>query len=245
MFQERIKAGEDISVEEFLYPILQAYDSVAMDVDMEIGGNDQMFNMLAGRTLMKKMNNKEKFVLTTKLLTDPTGKKMGKTEGNMINLDDKPSDMFGKIMSWPDELIGLGFELCTKVPVNEVEEIKKMNPRDQKARLAQEIVKMYHGQKEAKKAEEEFNKIFRDKDLPSDIPVFKTDKVNYFISDLLFDTKLASSKNEAKRLVEGGGVEILDGDKKERIIDWKKEINLKDGFIIKVGSRKFVKILLR
>jgi tyrosyl-tRNA synthetase len=105
MFQERIKAGDDITVQEFMYPILQALDSVAMDVDMEIGGNDQTFNMLAGRNLMRKMKNKEKFVLTTKLLTDPTGKKMGKTEGNMINLDDDAKDMFGKIMSWPDELM--------------------------------------------------------------------------------------------------------------------------------------------
>lgn len=250
MFQKRIEAGDDIHVHEFLYPILQAYDSVSMDVDMEIGGNDQTFNMLAGRTLMKKMNNKEKFVLTTKLLVDPAGKKMGKTEGNMINLDDSPNEMFGKIMSWPDSLIGLGFEICTKVSMQDLTEIKNeltndTNPRDTKARLAKEIVKIYHGEKEAGVAEEEFNKVFRNKELPTDILVFETPKNPYPILDLLFDTKLASSKNEAKRLIEGGGVEVQMGDKKERIVDWKKEVDLEDGMIIKVGNRKFIKIKLK
>jgi len=246
MFQKRIKEGRDIHVHEFLYPILQAYDSVTMDVDMEIGGNDQTFNMLAGRTLMKKMKDKEKFVLTTKLLVDPTGKKMGKTEGNMINLDDNPEEMYGKIMSWPDNLISLGFELCTIISLNEINDIEKiLNPRDQKARLAKEIVKMYHGEKAAEIAEEEFNKVFRNRELPSDIPVFETDKNNHFVLDLLFNAKLAASKNEAKRLVEGGGVEIINGDKKEKIADWKKEINLENGMVIKVGSRKFVKIKIK
>ncbi len=240
MFQERIKAAQDIHVHEFLYPILQAYDSVAMDIDMEIGGNDQTFNMLAGRTLLKKMKNKEKFVIATKLLVDPTGKKMGKTEGNMINLDDDPKDMYGKVMSWPDSLMGLGFEICTSIPVEDVNAI--INPREAKGRLAKEIVKLYHGEDAAETAEQEFNKVFRDKELPDDIAVFESDKNNYNILNLLFDTKLASSKNEAKRLVEGGGVEVLYGDKKERITDWKKEIILENGMIIKVGSRKFIKI---
>jgi len=251
MFQERMKAGEDISAQEFFYPILQAYDSVVMDVDMEIGGNDQTFNMLAGRTLMRKMKNKEKFVLATKLLVDATGKKMGKTEGNMVNLDENPNDMYGKVMSWPDGLVVPALEICTRVPMDKIEEVKKMpNPRDQKVFLAKEIVKMYHGEKEAQKAEEEFNKIFRNKELPSDMPVFEVTKNNYFISDLLVESKLVSSKNEAKRLVEGGGVEIINGDptngdNKERISDWRKEVILEDGMIIKVGSRKFVKISLR
>lgn len=252
MFQERIKAGEDIHVPEFLYPILQAYDSVTMDVDMEVGGNDQTFNMLAGRTLMKKMKNKEKFVLTTKLLVDSTGKKMGKTEGNMINLDDAPNDMFGKVMSWPDELISLAFEVCTNVPMPEIEKIKALtNPKDQKMRLAKEIVRMCHGEKFAEKAEQEFNKVFGNKELPSDIPVFETDKANYLILDLLFDTKLASSKKEAKRLIEGGGVqvEILNSDNqtpnKTKIQNWREELKLEDGMIVKVGSRRFVKIKIK
>jgi tyrosyl-tRNA synthetase len=250
MFQKRIKEGGDIHVHEFLYPILQAYDSVTMDVDMEIGGNDQTFNMLAGRTLMKKMKDKEKFVLATKLLTDPTGKKMGKTEGNMINLDDDPKNMYAKIMGWPDGLIGVGFEICTRISMQELADVKNKlkdgsSLRDLKARLAKEIVRMYHGEKSAEMAEEEFNKVFRNKELPSDIPVFQANKSQYFISDLLFDTKLASSKKEAKRLVEGNGVEIQTGDKKERVTDWKKEVNLEEGMIIKVGSRKFVKIKIK
>src|SRR4030043_655259 len=125
MFQERIKKDKPIYLHEFFYPLAQAYDSVAMDVDLEIGGNDQTFNMLCGRQLMKALKNKEKFVLTTKLLNDPSGKKMGKTEGNIINLDEKPNEMYGKIMSWPDSLIFPGFELCTDLSIEEVNQIKK------------------------------------------------------------------------------------------------------------------------
>lgn len=252
MFQERMKASKDISAQEFFYPILQAYDSVAMDVDMEVGGNDQTFNMLAGRTLMKKMKNKEKFVITTKLLVDSKGKKMGKTEGNMVNLDENLNDMYGKIMSWPDELIVTAFEICTMVSLEKIEEIKKMsNPRDQKAQLAKEIVKMYHGQKEAEKAEAEFNKIHRDKELPSDIEILEISAGKYSIIDLLClpagrqATPLATSKNEAKRLVEGNAVEIINGENKIKITDWNKEINLQDGMIIKVGSRRFAKIKIK
>ena len=124
MFQERTKMGKEIYLHEFLYPIFQAYDSVTMDVDMEIGGNDQTFNMLAGRTLMKKLKNKEKFVLATKLLTDPTGRKMGKTEGNLIALDEAPTEIFGKVMAWTDEIIGLGLELLTDVPTHEIQTTK-------------------------------------------------------------------------------------------------------------------------
>jgi tyrosyl-tRNA synthetase len=116
------------------------------------------------------------------------------------------------------------------------------NPRDQKARLAKEIVRMYHGEKEAEKAEQEFNKVFRDKELPSDMPVFETSRKEYPVLDLLCDTRLADSKSEAKRLVEGGAVEILHGDEKEKITNWKKEIRIKDGAVIKVGSRKFLKL---
>src|SRR3989339_438843 len=129
MFQERIKAGREVYVHEFLYPIFQAYDAVTMEVDLEIGGNDQMFNMLAGRDLMKRKKHKEMFVLTTKLLVDPTGKKMGKTEDNMITLNDSANDMFGKVMSWPDSMIASGFEICTSLDFSNFTDEK---PRDQK-----------------------------------------------------------------------------------------------------------------
>jgi len=239
MFQRRISENLPISLEEFMYPLMQGYDSVAMDVDLEVGGNDQMFNMLAGRTLQKNYNAKDKDVMTLKLLLGTDGRKMSKTFDNFIALDGEANGMYGKVMSIKDELIDDYFELATRLPVREVEEIKKMpNPRDQKARLAFEIVKMYHGEKEAQKVEEEFNKVHRDKELPSDMPVFETEKKEYFLPDLLCDTGLAPSKNEAKRLVEAGAVDINSITEKE----WKKNIEIKDGMIIKVGSRKFIKI---
>ncbi|MCK4454321.1 tyrosine--tRNA ligase [Candidatus Parcubacteria bacterium] len=236
MFQKRIKAGKDIHLHEFLYPIFQAYDAVTMNVDMQIGGNDQTFNMLAGRTLMKKLKNKEKFVLTTKLLVDPTGKKMGKTEANMINLDESPKEMYGKIMRWPDSLINVGFELCARVSMDEVKKIT--NPRSAKARLAKEIVKTHHGEKKAISAEQEFNKIFKEKKLPSKIPEIKITEKSLNILELLVETKIAPSKSEAKRLILQKGVKI---DNKVQD-DWQKDIKTKKGMIIQAGKRRFVKI---
>ena len=236
MFQKRIKASRDIHVHEFLYPIFQAYDSVTMDIDLEIGGNDQTFNMLAGRTLMKKMKNKEKFVLATKLLVDPAGKKMGKTEGNIVGLDEKPDKMYGEIMSWPDEIINIAFELCTDTPMVEVKKIT--NPRDAKARLAKEIVAVCHNKKAAELAEKEFNKIFREKKLPSKIPSIRIKEKYLNILSLLVKTKLSSSRAEAKRLVLQKGVKI-DNQLQE---DWQKAIEIKKGQVVQVGKKKFVKI---
>lgn len=246
MFQKRIKAGKDIHLHEFLYPIFQAYDAVSMDVDMQIGGNDQTFNMLAGRILMKKLKNKEKFVLTTKLLTDPTGKKMGKTEANMINLDESSKEMYGKIMKWPDSLINMGFELCTKVSVDEVKKI--INPRNAKARLAFEVVKLYHSEEKAKKAEEEFNRIFKEKKTPSKMPIFIAPKNEYQILDFLIWLNLAKSKGEARRLIAQGGIKIIKETKNKKqetriLKDWQGEIKMEGGMIVQVGKRKFVRIV--
>lgn len=245
MFQERIKAGKQICAHEFLYPIFQAYDSVTMDVDMEIGGNDQTFNMLAGRTLMKKMKNKEKFVLTTKLLTGPTGKKMGKTEGNVVNLDENPEDMFGKIMSWPDSLIAIGFEICTDVPMERVKQAEKdmqsgkLNPRDAKLDLAQEIVKIYHGEDEAKKAREYFVNTFSKKETPDEIKEVKIEKEKIALVDILIMSENAKSKGDARRKIEQGGVEI-DG---QKITDWKMELDKSyNDKVIKVGKFGFIRI---
>ena len=189
-------------------------------------------------------NNKDKSILTTKLLLGSDGRKMSKTYNNFVAIEDAPNDMFGKIMSMSDNLIDEYLELATRLSVKEIKETKKLsNPRDQKARLAREIVKMYHEEKEAVKAEEEFNKIFRNKELPSDMPIFEVTENNYAILDLMLDAKLAVSKNEAKRLVEQNAVEIIIGDKKQKIIDWKAEVNIEDGMIIKVGNRRFVKII--
>lgn len=245
MFQRRIEENLPINLREFMYPLMQGYDSVVMDVDLEIAGSDQTFNALIGRELQKIYHNKDKYVLTTKLLLGTDGRKMSKTYQNFIAIEDDPRDMFGKVMSISDELIDDYFELATRLREEEIREIKELpNPRDQKARLAKEIVRLYWGEQDANAAESEFNKVFRDKQLPEVIPEFAIDKKEYFILDLLCDTRLASSKNEAKRLVEGGGVEMQIGDKKEKITDWKREIILESGAIIKVGSRKFIKIHL-
>jgi len=245
MFQERIKKDRPIYLHEFLYPLAQAYDSVAMDVDLEIGGNDQTFNMLCGRELMKAVKNKEKFVLTTKLLNDPTGKKMGKTEGNMINLNEKPSEMYGKIMAWPDSLILAGFELCTDTSVEEIKTIEmqignnKLNPRDVKARLAKEIVRIHHSEKDAEKAEQEFNRVFKEHKTPSQITNYKLKSIKTNILDLLVKTKLAPSKSEAKRLVEQGAIKIDNSVTK----DWRAVINIKKGIIVQAGKRKFIRLI--
>lgn len=246
MFQERIKAGKQIYAHEFLYPIFQAYDSVIMDVDMEIGGNDQTFNMLAGRTLMKKIKNKEKFVLTAKLLTDPTGKKMGKTEGNAVDLDENPEDMFGKIMSWPDSLINIGFEVCTDVPMKNIKQMEKdmqsgkLNPRDAKLDLAEEITKIYHNEDEAKKAREYFINTFSKRETPADIAEIKIDTDAISLADFIVLSGNAKSKGDARRKIEQGGVEI-DGKKN---IDSKTILDKKNnGSTLKIGKLGFVKIM--
>lgn len=236
MFQERIKQGKEIFVHEFLYPIFQAYDSVTMNVDLEIGGNDQTFNMLAGRMLMRKMKNKEKFVLTTRLLTDSQGKKMGKTEGNMVNLDERPGEMFGKIMSWPDEIIGTAFELCTNISLSELKQIT--NPRDQKIKLAKEIIAVFYDKKAADSAEKEFNKIFKEKGTPSEISEIRIEKISLGTLDFLARTKLVSSKSEAKRLISQGGVKINN----QTLKNWKEVIEIKKGLVVQVGKRKFIKV---
>jgi len=243
MFQERIKSGKQIYLHEFLYPVFQAYDAVSMDVDMQIGGNDQTFNMLAGRTFMRKMKNKEKFVIATKLLTDSSGKKMGKTEGNTVNLDEKPGEMFGKIMSWPDGFILPAFELCTNIPMDKIKELKQFlqvkenNPRDIKLQLAEEIVKIYHGDKKAQSAKQAFVSQFSKGELPSDIPV-KSFAMSMAVSGTLVAVGLATSKSEAKRLLEQGGVKI-DGKVQNQDI----ELEFSDSpILIQVGKRKFVRV---
>lgn len=246
MFDKRIKENAPISVTEFMYPLMQGYDSVAMDVDVEVGGNDQMFNMLCGRTLQKVYHNKDKDILTTKLLLGTDGRKMSKTYDNAIYLTDTPEDMFGKVMSIKDELIVDYFELCTNVSREETAKILAMpNPRDQKALLAAEMVEMYHGQKAADIAAENFDKMFRRHELPEEIEVFQTDKKMYPVLDLLCDSGLAESKNDAKRVIEGGGVEVDINSQKVKVDDWKKNIEVVDGMVIRFGKRKFIKIKQR
>ncbi|MEK9182836.1 MAG: tyrosine--tRNA ligase [Patescibacteria group bacterium] len=234
MFQERLKAGREVYVHEFLYPIFQAYDAVTMNVDLQIGGNDQMFNMLAGRDLMKKKKHKEMFVLTTKLLVDPTGKKMGKSEGNMIALNDSANDMFGKVMSWPDSMIASGVEICTDLDFSVLVTDK---PRDQKIKLAHEIVRICQGESAAKKAEENFTNTFQKKETPENIEEIRS-KSGELLSEVLVRNKILPSKSGWRRLVLNNAIHDLI--KHENITD----VNLKieEDLILKIGKKKFVKI---
>ncbi len=178
MFQTRVKDGKPIHLHEFMYPLMQGYDSVAMDVDGEVGGNDQTFNMLAGRTLMKQLKNKEKFVITNELLVDPTGKKMGKSEGNMIALTDAPEDMYGKVMSWTDGMIVPGFRLCTDASDDVIKKLeaamkKGENPMAFKRDLAKRVVAWLVGEKEADQAAEHFTNVHQKHATPDEIPELK------------------------------------------------------------------------
>ena len=245
MFQKRIKKGEEVRVSELLYPLMQGYDSVAMDVDLEIGGTDQTFNMLVGRKLQKVYNKKEKFILTVPLLIGLDGRKMSKSYGNTVNLADKPNDMYGKIMSLKDDLITHYFELCTDVSQVAIKKIKKelkskkVNPRDFKAMLSKEIVKIYHGKIAAERAEKEFNRVFREKKLPLGIRKVRIRVKKLNILELLMKTKQVSSKSEAKRLISQKAVEINGAIKK----DWRDTVDIKKGMVIKIGKRRFIKIV--
>jgi len=235
MFQRRVKKGKTVWTHEALYPLFQGYDSVALDVDLEIGGTDQTFNMLIGRELLQKMRQKEKFVMTLKMILGTDGYPMSKTRGNCVWLTDPAQEMYGKIMSIPDHLIFDYTQSLTDLPL---EDIKNLPPREAKARLAREIVKIYHGQKAAQLAEKEFNRVFKEKKLPSRIPEVEIKERILNILDLLTRTKLVSSKSEAKRLIEQGGIKI-DGQVQG---DWQKRIKIKKGQILQAGKRRFIKI---
>ena len=239
MFQERLKSGNPIGLDEFLYPIMQGYDSVALKTDVEIGGSDQLFNMLVGRDLVKKHLGKEKYVLTTKLLvTSESGSKMSKSEGIVVALNDASKDMYAKVMAFSDSATRDCFELCTEIPMGEVDGIMKLSPREAKARLAREIVAMYHSRAAAQEVEREFKKVFSEGELPSDIPTKKINKKKINILDLLTETGLVESKGASRRMVEQGGVKI-DG----RVVnDYEEKIDVKSGMVVQVGKRRFVKL---
>jgi len=244
MFQKRMNEKKPIYNHEFLYPLMQGYDSVALDVDGEIGGNDQMFNMLVGRDLEKNILNKEKFVISTKLLADSTGTKMGKTEGNMVALDDSAEEMLGKIMSWTDGMILPAFEICTNVPMEEIEQIKKemeagANPRDLKMRLAKEIVTIYHGAEKAQKAEENFIETFKKGGVPEDIQEIKGEN-GKLLSEVLLGAKIVESKSDFRRLVlEGAVSDAVSG---EKITD--PNYKIEKAITLRVGKKRFVRITL-
>ncbi len=248
MFQKRLKEEKAIYLHEFLYPLAQAYDSLHMNVDLEVGGNDQMFNMMCGRDLMKAKTNKEKFVMTLKLLADDKGVKMGKSEGNAVFLDSSSSDMFGKIMSWPDSFLINAFELCTQIDLQEIKEMEnklkndQINPRDLKMKLAYEIVKIIHKEEEAKLAKENFIKTIQKKEVPDNILEYELKEKKLLIDELLILVNLVSSKSEARRLISQGAIKIIKNNKTKVIKDIKEEINIEKDLIIQRGKRQFVKI---
>jgi tyrosyl-tRNA synthetase len=247
MFQKRIQEEKPIYLHEFLYPLAQAYDATAMNVDLQIGGNDQLFNMMRGRDLQKILNNKEKFVMTMKILADDSGKKMGKSEDNAVFLDQSPENIYGAIMSWPDGFIANTFELLTDVPMEEIEKMRKdmkeekVNPMDLKKRLAKEITETFCGKEEAKKAEQDFVSKFQKKDLSVEVEELEIRR-NETIVEILSKNGLANSKSDARRKIQQGGVSV-DGQKINNV-DFPARRNW-DGKILKIGKKDFRKIKIQ
>jgi tyrosyl-tRNA synthetase len=240
-FAKRYKSGTEIYLHEMLYPLMQAYDSVAIKAAVEIGGTDQTFNMLAGRELQKKMDLPEQAVISCPLLVGLDGtNKMSKSLGNYIGVTESAESMYGKAMSIPDTLIMNYFELATELPDSEIAGIKKelaagANPRDAKMRLAREIVTIYHSEKEAQKAEEAFVRVFQKKGKPDEI-VGKNGKSDSLV-DFLVDIGFAASKTEARRTIEQGGVKVND------IVVRDPMVKIKEDDIIQKGKRSFVRVL--
>ncbi|MCA9374471.1 MAG: tyrosine--tRNA ligase [Candidatus Gracilibacteria bacterium] len=245
MFQERVKKNQPISVHEFMYPLMQGYDSVALKADVELGGTDQTFNLLAGRTLQKAYGQTPQDIVTVPILEGTDGNiKMGKSTNNYIGVNEEPKEMYGKIMSIPDKLITRYFELATSVPVDEIKKIsdsleKGENPRDAKMRLAREIVTIYHDEKDAESAEQEFIQVFSKKELPSDIETKRLAEESLNIVELLSRTGLTSSKSEARRLIDGGGVRVDN----EKVESQDLILSLEKEKLIQVGKRKFLKVV--
>lgn len=242
MFQKRLEQKTDINMREFMYPLLQGYDSVAMDVDLELGGSDQTFNMLVGRKLQRSMNSREKFVMTTPLLADSQGNKIGKSEGNVISITDTPNLLFAKIMSLGDEIIIKGLEYLTDVPMDEINSIDEKlkqgeNPIEFKKRLAYEVVKQLSTEAEALSAQEEFQRTVQNKEIPNVIPEYTFN--NEGIIDVLVNSASVVSKSDAKRLLEQGGVEVDN----VKLTHETAANSLKKGSIIKVGKHKFLKLI--
>jgi tyrosyl-tRNA synthetase len=237
-FEKRYKEDKPISIVEFLYPLLQAYDSVALKADLELGGNDQKFNLLLGRQIQRDYGIKEpQIVITMPLLEGTDGvRKMSKSYNNYIALNDTPTDMFGKIMSISDELMYKYYELLTQ---DDLSLVKTMHPKEAKLALAEKIVERYHGKEEGLKEKEEFNKVFAKKDIPEDIEEYLVyDTTLLKVSELLVKSGMVSSKNEARRLIEQGGVKI-DSQKVEGDLT----VDFSKPFILQAGKRKFKKIV--
>lgn len=241
---KRLSVGQRVSFHEMLYPLFQGYDSVAVRADVELGGTDQRFNLLAGRHIQPLYNQIAQDIVMTNLILGTDGRKMSSSWGNTINLLDAPNDMFGKVMSIPDELLESYFIHSTRIPMEEVEKITSdikagANPRDAKVRLAKEIVTLYYEKEAAEKAEKYFVETFSKGVIPKDIPEISAEKGEKLI-DVIVRAKMAKSKGEARRKIEQGGVELGI----EKVTDWQMTLDKSyDGKVLKVGKKDFVKIV--
>jgi tyrosyl-tRNA synthetase len=238
MFQKRLKEGSPIHLHEFMYPLMQGYDSVAMDVDAELCGTDQIFNALSGRTLMKKLKDKEKFVIALNLIANPaTGQLMSKSNGTGVFIDQSANDLFGSLMSLPDPMLEPLFVNCTRIPMNEKESIMKQGPRMAKAIIAKDIVKRIHGELAAVSAEEAFIATFAKGGVPDADEIMNIPCSPMFVN-LLIEKEIIPSKAEWRRLIESGAVKYADGTKVSDL-NWAP----KSGDTMKIGKRRFVKFV--
>jgi len=244
-FSKRYSSQQPISVHEFFYPLMQAYDSVVIKADVELGATEQKFNLAIGRSIQKEFNQEPQIILTMPVLEGLDGKqRMSKSLGNYIGIDEDPVNVYGKTMKIQDEFILRYFELVSDVNSAELKEMAaqlrdpETNPRDLKKHLAFTLVRMYHGEEAANHAAEQFVKVIVDKEIPEDMPEFKTDLSESRLDDLLLAADLAPSKAQARRLVKGGAVSV----NKKKIADPFYVLKIEDGQIIKAGKRKFVKL---
>ncbi len=247
-FSKRYKTHKPINMLEFLYPLLQGYDSFALKADIELGGNDQKFNLLVGRDIQSAYGQDPQVVITTPLLEGTDGiRKMSKSYGNYIGITEAPKEMFGKIMSISDDLMWKYYELLTDVSMDNITSMKRdalsgvLNPKDAKVRLAETIITIYHNSRDAKKAQEEFDNVFKKGNHPAQMPIYKTVELEQFVWDILKKSQLAATSSQARRLMEQGGVSV-DG---EKIQDVNIKIMPKEGMIIQVGKRRFLKVQIR
>ncbi|MEO8665976.1 MAG: tyrosine--tRNA ligase [Ignavibacteria bacterium] len=244
-FTNRIKEQTEIALHEMLYPIMQGYDSYAIDADVELGGTDQKFNNLVGRDVQKRFGKEQQVVITMPLIEGTDGyEKMSKSLDNAIGITEEPKNIFGKTMSIPDALIYKYFQLTTKSTPDELAKIKKdleseeVNPRDVKRKLGYELVKLYYDEDTAVRTIEEFDKVFIKKEIPDDVPEVTMKEVSMKLVDLLTTTNLSESKTNARKLIEQGAVSI-DG---KKVTDINLNVDIRHEMIFKVGKRKFLKI---
>jgi len=233
----RLEQGKRVSLRELLYPLMQGYDSVAIKADLELGGTDQKFNLLAGRDIQKLYGQEPQDIMTMTLLEGTDGRKMSSSWDNVINLTDESNEMFGKIMSLNDDLIKKYFILATMVPLRKIDDIMRSNPnpRDQKLILAEKITAQYHGEKLAQKAKEIFISLFSKKESPEDIEEIKTKKEEK-LENVLIRSKIVSSKSEFRRLIKAGAIDV---DSKPI-----SDVNylVEKPIVVKIGKKKFLKI---